>query len=113
LPDWVSRISDKAELMSVVENHIARVVGQWKDKIWAWDVVNEISNDNGGFRDSVFHRVFVEDFVSTAFRAARKADPDAHLYINEYNLDNADWEKLKKACAMSIDGRPRVSPSMV
>lgn len=100
VPDWVAQITDKAELTSVIQTHIKTVMvgpnGSWKGKIRSWDVVNEVIDDNGNMKESShFYQVLGEDFIRIAFEAAHEADPNAKLYINDYNLENTSYGQFK------------------
>lgn len=66
-----------------LDRHIRTIVGRYKGKIQSWDVVNEVLSDNGGLRN-----VWYRDLIGKAFRIAHEVDPDAKLYINDYNIED-------------------------
>ncbi|KAI3608010.1 glycoside hydrolase family 10 protein [Moniliophthora roreri] len=57
-----------------------------RDK-YGWDVVNEPFNEDGTFQSFVLFDTLGESYIDIALNTAREADPDAKLYINEFNID--------------------------
>src|SRR5262249_53327328 len=80
---------DKALLLQRLENHIRTVVGRYAGKLYAWDVVNEIIDENqpDGLRRSPWFNIAGLDYVRTAFRVAHEVDPNAKLFINDFNTN--------------------------
>jgi len=74
-------------MTSVMESHISNVVGHFKGKCYAWDVVNEALEDNGTYRQNPFLRALGDSYFAAAFKKAAATDPAAKLYYNDYNLE--------------------------
>ncbi|OCH87108.1 endo-1,4-beta-xylanase A precursor [Obba rivulosa] len=110
LPSWVTSTSwTSSELLSVVQTHCSTIVSHYKD---AWDVINEPFNDDGTFRTDVFYTVTGTQYITTALQAARAADPNAKLYINDYNIESTGAKatamlnlvKQLKSAGVPVDG---------
>jgi endo-1,4-beta-xylanase len=80
----------KDVLLNRLKTHIQNVVGRYKGKIYAWDVVNEVISDDEDkvYRDSKWLEICGEEFIAKAFEFAHEADPDAILFYNDYNTEN-------------------------
>lgn len=73
-------------LLSRMEQHIRTVVGRYRGRIAAWDVVNEALDDGDAFlRPSGWSRTCGVDFLVRAFEVAHATDPNALLIYNDYN----------------------------
>ncbi|HEX8461040.1 MAG TPA: endo-1,4-beta-xylanase [Segetibacter sp.] len=89
-----------AKLDVALGEYITTTVTRYKGKIKAWDVVNEMFADNGVIRNNtntditpghvlVWSNYLGRDFGLKAFNYAKAADPDALLFINDYNLESS------------------------
>lgn len=88
LPFWLTSGNwTKQQLLDILREHIQAVVTRYKGRVYAWDVVNEPFEENGTLRNSIFHRIIGPEYIALAFQWAHEADPDAKLYLNEYNAE--------------------------
>ena len=88
-PAWLQEGEfTRAELRSILKDHIFTVVGRYRGKIHQWDVANEIFTENGEYRqENIFIRELGPGIVADAFRWAHRADPKAQLFLNDYGVD--------------------------
>ena len=88
--------ASRDELLQRMREHIHTVVGRYKGKVKAWDVVNEALADGQGtnvLRNSLWLEIIGPVFIAKAFEYAHEADPDAILRYNDYGLENAAKRK--------------------
>jgi len=86
-------------LTNALQSWISNIVGRYAGKVVAWDVINELFSDgDGSIRTNsnttastgvfVWSNYLGENYGVTAFNAAHEADPNALLFINDYNLES-------------------------
>jgi endo-1,4-beta-xylanase len=101
--DSLGKQVSREVLLARLKQHINDVVGRYKGKIYAWDVVNEAVPDTGTsiYRKTRFYEIIGEDYIEKAFEYAHAADPSAKLFYNDYNTESASkreriFQLLKK-----------------
>ena len=102
-PSWVFEAApgatlDPKLLLARLRAHVRSVVGRYRGRVQAWDVVNEAFEDDGSWRKTPWYATLGEEYVSRAFEFAHEADPEALLYYNDYNL----WKTPKRRAAVRL-----------
>ena len=78
-----------------LDEFVGTVMRRYRRRIASWDVVNEpISLGIGGsvpaYQPGPFYAALGSSYVARSFRAARAADPDAILVLNEAHTERDD-----------------------
>lgn len=106
LPLWLTAGHfSKPQLQEILQNHISTVVQRFRSKVHIWDVVNEAIDDNGHLRKSIWLDTLGPDYIAQAFRWAHEADPQAHLFYNDYGAEGlgAKSEAVYKLVKSLVD----------
>jgi len=122
VPDWVKNFNDDpSTFLRQLATHTETIAAHYAGRVESWDVVNEAFQDNGNHRVGAascenngevslfYHHAGGDDYLETAFVAARAGDPDADLYYNDFNLSD-DSNKLAAVLEMAKDFQARSVP---
>ena len=84
----------KAEQIERLRSHIEKVAGRYAGRVHAWDVVNEVIDNDGSYRPTTWVNVFGngDTLVKYAFKFASQYAPNTELYYNDFNA----WRPTKR-----------------
>lgn len=78
-----------------LRQHIETVAGRYAGKVHAWDVVNEVIDNDGSYRSETAWVKSIgngDELVKNAFKFASEYAPDTELYYNDFNA----WRPEKR-----------------
>lgn len=77
-----------------MRRHIEAVAGRYTGRVHAWDVVNEVIDNDGSYRQTAWVKAVGDGdaLVKAAFRFAARYAPGAELYYNDFNA----WRPAKR-----------------
>jgi endo-1,4-beta-xylanase len=90
-----------AKVDTALKTWITTIVTRYAGKVKAWDVINELFTEGGAIRNNantvpsvppadmfVWSEYLGRDYALKAFNYAKAADPNALLFINDFNLES-------------------------
>lgn len=98
-PDWFFKDENGNHHSPAVHkerlrSHIETVAGRYAGKVEAWDVVNEVIDNDGSYRPTKWVNGVGDgdELVRLAFKYAEQYAPDTELYYNDFNA----WRPTKR-----------------
>jgi endo-1,4-beta-xylanase len=82
------------EQVERLREHIKTVAGRYAGKVDAWDVVNEVIDNDGSYRPTTWVNSIGsgDELVKLAFKFAAEFAPNTELYYNDFNA----WRPEKR-----------------
>lgn len=90
---FLGKLKTKDDALEMMDKHIKTIMERYKGKISEYDVVNEMFNEDGSMRESLWYNLIGQDYIEHALRVAHEADPNAKLYLNEYSNEEQGHPK--------------------
>jgi endo-1,4-beta-xylanase len=98
-PNWfftdeTGKPKTKEAQIERLREHIKTVAGRYSGKVDAWDVVNEVIDNDGSYRPTTWVKGIGsgDELVKLAFKFASEYAPNTELYYNDFNA----WRPEKR-----------------
>lgn len=99
IPDWFfndesGKPKSHDAVVEQMRSYIETVAGRYAGKVHAWDVVNEVIDNDGSYRPTTWVKGVGngDELVKLAFKFASQYAPNTELYYNDFNC----WRPAKR-----------------
>jgi endo-1,4-beta-xylanase len=99
VPEWFfvdanGKANTSEAQIEQMRRHIETVAGRYAGRIHAWDVVNEVIDNDGSYRPTTWVKAVGsgEELVKLAYKFASQYAPNTELYYNDFNA----WRPAKR-----------------
>ena len=82
-PDWVRNLPTTQAFIDTCKMRVIRDVSRYKGQISEYDVVNEPLSGHADW----MRKTHGDSIIWNSFKWAHSADPDAGLFVNDYNIE--------------------------
>lgn len=83
MPDWIRSLPTPEAITDTCKMRVIREVTKYRGIIKEYDVLNEPLSGHADW----LRKTVGDSIIWNSFKWARSADPDAELYINDYNVE--------------------------
>lgn len=98
-PEWFfqddqGRPNSREAQIERLRRHIEVVAGRYAGRLHAWDVVNEVIDNDGSYRPTTWVKAIGDgdELVKLSFKFASQYAPNTELYYNDFNA----WRPAKR-----------------
>lgn len=107
MPDWFADLTDRASAEAAIVRHITAECQRYRGHVFCWDVVAEAFYQGDerpdGLRKAVLLDRLGPEYIDIAHHAARAADPNALLVLNDYGqIYDSPWETAKRNAILKL-----------
>jgi endo-1,4-beta-xylanase len=119
VPDWI-RAQTPAQRRTTMVDYVTAVVSHFRGRVESYTLVNEAFDGAGHLTGGLWNTTGDDSYIFDAFRAARRADPEAELFYNDWGGEdlnpksNAIFDLARRlraeTVAVEVDGTVRQLP---
>ncbi|KAG1706720.1 hypothetical protein DVH05_027574 [Phytophthora capsici] len=90
VPEWV-QVLEKAELLKAMSNHITKVMTHFGNSCTAWDVIKDVIEEDGSYRESFWYKKAGKEYITAAVSTSNMVKANlslqARLYYSDFNIN--------------------------